>query len=419
MMRRFLRNEEGGVTLLSALTMPVMLGIGALAVDLSVLRYNSMRLQAAADAGAVAAVRQLPETTNAVQAGVTLANLNAPSNAGQVTLSSDVQLVVYDASTQTYRAPDANTTANAVRVTAARDAAHHNQVLGIFSRFAGSAGPFSLSAHSIAIMSSAGESSAGSACLYALDPTNSSTLTIAGSTTVTLNCAAQARSASATAISSNGNAAQMTATSICQTNTPSSSPRGYSPAVTKCGSSVTDPLATITEPTPVNCKAAGTLSGTLTPGCFTGSATFRGGTTLAAGTYYFQNASIKIDSNASISGSGVTLFLDANSSLDITGTPSISLTAPSSGSLTGVVLFQSRSAAGASLSISGNSTVFLDGVLYAPATSVTFTGNGTTTNPARYGSVIASQVHFTGNSTFSFGSTLPRTTVSGHSALVN
>lgn len=418
-MRGFWRNEEGGITILSALTMPALLGVGALAVDVSVLRYNSVRLQIAADAGALAGVRQLPDTTNAVQEAVTLANLNAPPNAGQVTLAGDVELIVYDTATKTYRAADATTPANAVRVTASRDAAHHNQVLGFFSKFAGSAGPFSLSAHSIAMMTSDGDSGGGPACLYALDPTNADTLTIAGSTTVKLSCAARAKSSSATAISSNGNAAQMTATSICQTNTPSQNPRGYNPSVSKCGSPTTDPLAAVAEPTPFNCKAGGTLNGTLTAGCYTGSTTFRGDVTLAAGTYYFKGASIKIDSNASISGSGVTLFLDAASSLDIVGTPSISLTAPSSGSLAGIVLFQSRSATGADLSISGNSTVNLDGVLYAPATSVTFTGNGTTMNPARYGSVIASQVHFTGNSGFAFGSMLPSATSGGRSALVN
>jgi len=418
-MRGFWRNEEGGITILSALTMPALLGIGALAVDVSVLRYNAMRLQIAADAGAVAGVRQLPDTTNAVQEAVTLANLNAPPNAGQVTLARDVELIVYDAATKTYRAADATTPPNAVRVTASRDAAHQNQVLGFFSKFAGSAGPFSLSAHSIAIMTSDGDSGGGPACLYALDPTNADTLTIAGSTTVKLSCAARAKSSSAASISSNGNAAQMTATSVCQANTPSQNPRGYSPSVSKCGSPTTDPLAAVAEPTPINCKAGGTLNGTLMAGCYTGSTTFRGDVTLAAGTYYFKGASIKINSNASISGSGVTLFLDAASSLDIVGTPSISLTAPSSGSLTGIVLFQSRSATGADLSISGNSTVNLDGVLYAPATSVTFTGNGTTTNPARYGSVIASQVHFTGNSGFAFGSTLPSATSGGRSALVN
>ncbi|WP_070999881.1 pilus assembly protein TadG-related protein [Methylobacterium sp. C1] len=418
-MRGFWRDEEGGITLLSALTMPVMLGVGAFAVDLGVLRYNAMRLQIAADAGAVAGVRQLPDTAKATQTAVSLANLNAPPNAGQVTLASDVELVVYDASTKTYRTADANAPANAVRVTASRDEAHQNRVLGFFSRFAGSAGPFSLSAHSIAIMATDGDGGAGTACLYALDPTNSDTLTIVGSTTVKLNCAARAKSSAATAISSNGNAAQMTATSICQTTSPSQSPRGYSPAITKCGSPTADPLANVAEPTPVNCKAGGTLNGTVTAGCFTGATTFRGSVTLAAGTYYFKGASIKINSNSTISGSGVTLFLDATSSLDIVGTPSISLTAPNNGALQGVVLFQSRSATGASLSISGNSTVFLDGILYAPATSVTFTGNGTTTNPARFGSVIASQVHFTGNSAFTFGSTLPSATSGGHSVLVN
>ena len=45
-------------------------------------------------------------------------------------------LVVYDAATKTYRAADASTPANAVRVTAARDAKHQNTVSGFFSRLA-------------------------------------------------------------------------------------------------------------------------------------------------------------------------------------------------------------------------------------------------------------------------------------------
>ncbi|MER2266264.1 pilus assembly protein TadG-related protein [Methylobacterium oxalidis] len=418
-MRRLVRDERGSITVVFALTAPVLFGMGAVAIDLSVLRYNNMRLQMAADAGALAAVYHLANATKAVQTGVTIANLNAPANAGQVTFSSDVELGIYDAASRTFRAASSGTSINAVRVSAHRNEAHQNRITGFFSRFVGGPSAFSLSAQAIATLTTTSD---GPACVYALDEKNPDTLTIAGSTSVSLGCGARAKSSSPTAISSQGNAARMSATSVCQARTPAQNPRGFNPSVSTCGLPTADPFASLAEPTPTNCKAGGTLTGTLTPGCYIGSVTFRGDVTLAAGTYYFQGVDLKINSNANISGSGVTLFLDASSSLDITGNPAIKLSAPTNGSLSGLAIFQSRAAAGASLTISGNSDVAINGAIYAPATSMTFTGSGTTTNPARYGSVIAAQVHFSGNSGVSFGSfdTSGGTTVtSSRASLVN
>lgn len=397
-MRRLLRDEQGSITVLFALSLPVLLGMSAFALDLANLRYNNMRLQMAADAGALAGARQIADENEAVQAAMNVANRNAPSNAGQVTLAADVQLVVYDADTKTYKPSDATTPPNAVRVTASRNEAHGNAVIGFLTRFVGQSGSFGLSAQSIAVL----RGNDGPACVYALNDKDPDALTIAGSTTVSLGCGVRVKSSSAAAISSNGNKAKMTASSICQANNPAQNPSGYSPAVKRCISPVTDPFASVAEPTPTNCKPGGNLTGTVMPGCYSGSVSFSGNVTLAAGTYYFQDSDVKINSNANIAGSEATLFLDGTSTLGITGNPSIKFSAPTSGPLAGIALFQSRSASNASLTISGNSDVAIDGAIYAPATSVTFTGSSTTLSPTRYGSLIAWKVHFTGNSEVQF-----------------
>lgn len=397
-MRLFLRDERGGITILAALAFPAIVGLAALAIDIAHLRYSKARLQMGADAGALAAIRRLSNEADAVQVAVTIANLNVPSGAGKVTAPADVQLIVYDPSTKTYKPSNATTPPNGVRVTASRDEAHGNSVRGFFTQLLNGSSTYNLSAGAIAVVRGTDDP----ACVYALHATDPDALTIAGSTTVSLGCGVRVKSSSTTAISSNGNKARLTASSVCQASAPGFNPSGYSPAVTRCFSAVVDPFAAVIEPTPTNCTPGGTLTGTVTAGCFSGAINFSGNVTLGAGTYYFNGSNVNINSNAKITGNNVTLFLDENSSLKITGNPLIKLTAPTSAPLAGISLFQSRKAVGASLTISGNSDFDITGAIYAPATVVTFTGSGTTTNPARYGSLVASKVHFTGNSEVEF-----------------
>jgi Flp pilus assembly protein TadG len=398
MMRPFLRDERGGITILAALVLPVLGGLTAVAVDVAHLRYSKARLQMGADAGALAAIRRLSNEADAVQVAIEIANLNVPSNAGTVTAASDVQLIVYDPSTKTYKPSDATTPPNGVRVTASRDEAHGNRVIGFFTQMLSGSNAYNLSASSIAVVRGTDDP----ACVYALNATDPDSLTIAGSTTVSLGCGVRVKSSSTAAISSNGNAARLTASSVCQASTPGFNPSGYTPSVKRCASAVADPFAAVAEPIPSGCKPGGTLTGTVMAGCFTGPIKFSGNVTLGTGTYYFSSAGVDIGSNAKITGSDVTLFLDETSSLKITGNPLIKLSAPTSTPLAGISLFQSRRANGTSLTISGNSDFEISGAIYAPATTVTFTGSGTTTSPARYGSLVASKVHFTGNSGVDF-----------------
>lgn len=55
----YLINEDGAVAVVAAMMLPVLLGLGALAVDASVWFMSERDLQTAADAGALAAAYEI------------------------------------------------------------------------------------------------------------------------------------------------------------------------------------------------------------------------------------------------------------------------------------------------------------------------------------------------------------------------
>lgn len=76
-----LRDERGAVIVWMALLLPVLLGLAAFAVDLGSWYWQHRQLQAAADAAALAAARDLPaDPTTAATDAQTFASQNAPGS---------------------------------------------------------------------------------------------------------------------------------------------------------------------------------------------------------------------------------------------------------------------------------------------------------------------------------------------------
>lgn len=69
-------NESGNVIIIVALLMVVILGFAALVIDLGMVSYTQTRLQNAADAAALAGVRNLPTATTAKNTAITYAGKN-------------------------------------------------------------------------------------------------------------------------------------------------------------------------------------------------------------------------------------------------------------------------------------------------------------------------------------------------------
>lgn len=148
-----------------------------------------------------------------------------------------------------------------------------------------------------------------------------------------------------------------------------------------------DPLALLPTPSvPAAEFDAPTINGTtvtLSPGVYIGRITIEGNAhvTFQPGLYYLDGG-ISI-SGGTVTGSGVT-FYNYGSSINISGTANVSLSAPTSGAYQGIVLFQNRTNNRA-ISIAASAAVALTGDVYAPDAqfqvsggTATVSGNGST-----------------------------------------
>jgi len=191
-------------------------------------------------------------------------------------------------------------------------------------------------------------------CMVALDRSAAGALSISGSASLSMNCGAASNSKASGSISATGQYINV--------------PDLYTVGTVATGSGVTsnatianrmfalpDPLTTLPTPAP-NCSGAGAwwtkngLTQTMQPGCYT-SIRSSGSLTLSPGVYYINGGDFQVDGQSSVSGSGVTLvFLNtANSAapgkFSSAGTSTVQLSASTSGTYAGVLMYQVRTAA--------------------------------------------------------------------------
>lgn len=74
--KQMLKNEDGAVSVLFALSMAFLLGFAALSVDVAMVHLKKAEMQNAADAGALAGAQDLPDAGNAVSKAKDFAELN-------------------------------------------------------------------------------------------------------------------------------------------------------------------------------------------------------------------------------------------------------------------------------------------------------------------------------------------------------
>lgn len=400
----FLRREDGGIGIMFALMMPVVLGFVSLAVDGAMLYQSRMLLQLSADSGALAGVTKLPDQSAASILAVRLANENA-GQGGRVTESSDVVFGVYDPTTKAFSPTTGTTTPpNAIRVQALRDASHGNEIRTFFSALMGASQAFSSKGEAIAVRDGGGD-----ACMYLLD--TSSAFVASGNSTLNLGCGVQINSS--VRVSGNhrmgvsGDKLVKVAGTVTSglSVTPVTALKTQQPVMG-------DPLADLREPDPVgkpSCptiNTSGNRSITLLEGCvFTSNITFSGNgtTTFSPGVYYFKNSSIVMSGNHTLKGTGVTLFFDRNSGITMSGNNTIDLAAPSTGDYQGVVLFQSRDSING-LTFSGSTVMKFNGTIYMPSSGLTMSGNSAT--GTRFGSFVMKSITISGNHQFDVGTSV-------------
>ena len=161
-----------------------------------------------------------------------------------------------------------------------------------------------------------------------------------------------------------------------------------------------DPFAGLAEPAVAgSCKnfPNGNGNASLTPGRYCGGANLKGQVSLAPGIYVIDGGTLRISANASLAGAGVTLFLTNNAKLDINGSASIDLAAPTSGPYKGLVFWSDADNAPDIVKFNGSATSKLTGTIYLPSGVADFVGSFSGTDGCMH--VVAQAVAFSGDTT--------------------
>jgi len=135
MKQRASARRKGSVLILVLILLPVLLALAAFAVDLSRVNLARSRLQAAADAAALAAAEELPYAAVAVATAQSVGGFNLPEQSN-VVVGGDVEFGIWSQHAQTFT-PCAAAQANAVRVTARLSEHNGNALAFVFGGFVG------------------------------------------------------------------------------------------------------------------------------------------------------------------------------------------------------------------------------------------------------------------------------------------
>jgi hypothetical protein len=494
----FKRNsrERGSVAVIAAVSMIGLLGFTGMAIDVGYLQWTRVRVQDAADAAAMAALIEAENNTgNQATAGQNNAALNGFTNG-----SNGVTVTINQPPKQGSLAGQTNAVEAVVSQTVS------TFFMGMFhlstitvNGYAAGAYPTSSSGSGYDQGVSTSGSGSSSGCVYILD-TNSSdsqVMNIQGSSP-TFNCGVVVESPNASAVNLSGAETVTIGTGYTLGVVGPSTCKAAQPATqTGCGIDYTsnqdyicstgsstctaaqeptangiaspgDPLSNVTMPSASGATMqyknywdmnSQPVNNSISPGVYCGGFTIGNNNgvtyTLQAGTYFVAGGNLSFQSQANITGSGVTFILTSPSLLsanygvtcpatslytgqgttsisptstvmakvNITGQPNVTLTAPASGATSGVVgmlFFEDRnSTTDNGPSINGNSTTSLNGAMYFKNSTLTFTGvNGSNTG---YMMIVVKKLTVSGSSpivVYNVGNPLKSTTVMSGTAPV-
>ncbi len=372
----FTHDDKGGVAIAVAPAFPLVIGGAVMGVEVGYWRFDQVRLQQAADAAAYAG------------AVVQRANGSGASDAASAAASSNGYSSTTD--TITVNMPSSQTPTD----TGSVEAVISRTETPIFTRY------FTSSPTVIRARATASFSTAANACILALSPSASSAVNFAGSSSLNLNaCVVMSDSIASDSFNMQG-ASSASAPCIYAVGGAS---LGGSLDLTTCTSvktaqpPVADPYGSLAMPSITGPCTNPANSGSLSAGHYC-SMTLQNNVTLAAGVYVIDGGAMKVNANANVSGSGVTIYLVNGATLTMNGNSHIDLTAPTSGTYAGLVMINDRANSN-QIKINGDDTSSMTGVIYAPASPVTYIGNFSGAGGCTQ--IVARTVSWSGNASFS------------------
>ncbi|WP_292126192.1 hypothetical protein, partial [Mesorhizobium sp.] len=247
---------------------------------------------------------------------------------------------------------------------------------------------------------------ASKACVLALNKSASQAALFSGSTSVKLTgCSVMSNSSAADAIKVQGSAGLQADCLI--------SVGGVSlnnPVTTTCKSPITqalpasDPFSSLPAPsTSGSCQNvnSGKSTQTIQPGTYCNGMNLNGNVALSSGTYVVQG-NLKINAGAVITcaapcTNGVTIYMTGSNTISMNGNATVTLSAPTSGTYSGVLFYGDRTGNAAQSTFNGTATSSLTGAIYFPKQQVNYLGNFSGANGCTQ--VVADTIQWSGNST--------------------
>ena len=385
---RSARRARGFVLVTMMLATVVMLGCIGLAIDAGYLQFVKTRMQTAADAAAIGGVQ---ENRMNGSSGVQVAARADSSTNGFTHLVASVFVTVNMPPASGFYTTDPT----AVEVIITQSVApFFLQLLGVGS--------------TVVTVRSVARQGSGSSCLYTLDPSASNAFSVSGGVNVQVGCGIVVDSSSGTALSASGGA-HVTANSInIVGNYSSSGGATLSPSPNIHATAQNDPLAYVPAPSVGACNynnysVSGGAVKAISPGVYCNGISISGGSTvtLSAGTYILLGGGLSLSGGSTLTGTGVTFYNTAGSghtygAISLSGGTNVQLSAPTSGSLAGMLFFQDRTiASGVGSSLSGGTSTVFSGALYFPTTSLSYSGGAA----SNYTIIVSKTISFSGGAT--------------------
>lgn len=350
--------QKGQVLPLIGLILAALMGFGGMAVDVGYWEYHQQAQQNATDAAVIGGAQQLVRSnctagSNAKAAALGDAASNGFPNGGNITVSANSPPISGPFS--------GNACAVSVQITS-------QHVASFFANLFGYPTGVTESTQGVALASAS-----NSGCVYLLSATVVSDITNAHVDAP--NCGIVIND-TANMSNSTINVASITysggAPNISGATFPEATPAPALPAADPCPEIAGCAYLTNNPPSTSGCGAGGTFTNTtLSAGCYQ-KLTLSGTDTLGSGLYVI-NGQFHLN-NATVTGSGVTIYLTANVQDTNFSNAHLTFSPPTSGNTNGVLLYRNPSQSSA-LDLS-TCTCNLSGLLYFPTTQVNYSNVG-------------------------------------------
>ncbi len=371
--RRSARNERGQIVLMSALVLPVILGIAALAIDASFMYEKRNRLHAAADSAAKSAALEVRRGNTS---GANLLAYAQREVIAQGFNSSVISAVNCPPTSGSYTGGTCGTTSSYVEVILQESTS---------TFFAKVLGFSSMSPRARAVAGA----SFGTTCMITL---GTSGLGLDISNNANLNgpeCAIAVNSASSPAVTV-GNNGHVNVESVSITGSYSVGNNGsISPTPETATPPASDPLSGLAAPSVSSpCTTNGSpgtpyslgnnASGSVGPGTYCGFNLANNATlTLTPGNYVISGG-ISIGNNSKVNGTGGVMIYNLSGILQLNNNSQLNIVAPTTGTWAGVGFFQPASNT-QTINITNNGIYNVTGITYAPNGAFRVSNNGNMT----------------------------------------